>query len=205
MRAAQMLETFGFTDVTNVKGGFGGARDPMGRVDGARVGGVGAAGRHRRPARNELQRRCSRALTPRSDRAEASTPGNGGSRRSTPIASMRPFEWGLDWLGFESSEAPADDVAAWSRRVMTDTDQFFAAPPTVDYRAHRRPARVSQRHRDAVSREQHRSRARVSRRATPASRRSGAPSSCCRSGTPTPRVTSDSAGSSRDSGSPRCG
>ena len=31
MRAAQMLEAFGFTDVTNVKGGFGGLKDPMGR------------------------------------------------------------------------------------------------------------------------------------------------------------------------------
>jgi len=28
-RAAQMLEAFGFKDVTNVQGGFGGARDPM--------------------------------------------------------------------------------------------------------------------------------------------------------------------------------
>ena len=32
MRAAQMLEAFGFGDVTNVKGGYGGMRDPMGRV-----------------------------------------------------------------------------------------------------------------------------------------------------------------------------
>jgi rhodanese-related sulfurtransferase len=32
MRAAQMLETFGFTDVTNVKGGYGGMKDPMGRA-----------------------------------------------------------------------------------------------------------------------------------------------------------------------------
>jgi rhodanese-related sulfurtransferase len=32
-RAAQILATFGFTDVSNVTGGFGGARDPMsGRV-----------------------------------------------------------------------------------------------------------------------------------------------------------------------------
>jgi rhodanese-related sulfurtransferase len=31
MRAAQMLETFGFTDVTNIKGGFGGMKDPTGR------------------------------------------------------------------------------------------------------------------------------------------------------------------------------
>lgn len=47
---------------------------------------------------------------------------------------QRPFEWGLEWLGFETSDAPADDVAAWSRRVMTDSDQFFAAPPAPDYR-----------------------------------------------------------------------
>jgi rhodanese-related sulfurtransferase len=33
MRAAQMLGAFGFADVANVRGGFGGARDPMtGRV-----------------------------------------------------------------------------------------------------------------------------------------------------------------------------
>ena len=31
MRASQMLEALGFADVTNVKGGFGGMRDPMGR------------------------------------------------------------------------------------------------------------------------------------------------------------------------------
>ncbi|HEX6323343.1 MAG TPA: rhodanese-like domain-containing protein [Vicinamibacterales bacterium] len=30
LKAAQMLETFGFTDVTNVRGGFGGARDQSG-------------------------------------------------------------------------------------------------------------------------------------------------------------------------------
>jgi len=29
MRAAQVLESMGFTDVTNVRGGYGGARDPM--------------------------------------------------------------------------------------------------------------------------------------------------------------------------------
>jgi rhodanese-related sulfurtransferase len=31
-RAAQMLETFGFSDVTNVRGGFHGARDMTGRL-----------------------------------------------------------------------------------------------------------------------------------------------------------------------------
>lgn len=32
MRAAQMLRAMGFTDVINVRGGFMGMRDPMGRV-----------------------------------------------------------------------------------------------------------------------------------------------------------------------------
>jgi rhodanese-related sulfurtransferase len=32
MRASQMLASFGFTDVANVKGGFAGLRDPMGRT-----------------------------------------------------------------------------------------------------------------------------------------------------------------------------
>lgn len=32
VRAAMMLEAFGFSDVTNVKGGFAGMRDPMGRL-----------------------------------------------------------------------------------------------------------------------------------------------------------------------------
>jgi rhodanese-related sulfurtransferase len=32
-RAALMLRSMGFTDVVNVRGGFAGTRDPMGRVD----------------------------------------------------------------------------------------------------------------------------------------------------------------------------
>lgn len=32
LKAAQMLESFGFTDVTNVRGGWGGARDQSGAV-----------------------------------------------------------------------------------------------------------------------------------------------------------------------------
>jgi rhodanese-related sulfurtransferase len=32
MRAAQMLGAFGFTDVINVRGGFSGMRDPLGRT-----------------------------------------------------------------------------------------------------------------------------------------------------------------------------
>jgi rhodanese-related sulfurtransferase len=32
MRAAQMLDAFGFADVANVRGGYGGAHDPTGRI-----------------------------------------------------------------------------------------------------------------------------------------------------------------------------
>lgn len=32
MRASQMLTAFGFTDISNVRGGFAGMRDPMGRA-----------------------------------------------------------------------------------------------------------------------------------------------------------------------------
>jgi rhodanese-related sulfurtransferase len=32
MRAAHMLESFGFSNVTNVRGGYGGMKDPMGRT-----------------------------------------------------------------------------------------------------------------------------------------------------------------------------
>ena len=42
---------------------------------------------------------------------------------------VRPFEWGLDWLGLDPSTTdPAAAVAAWSARAMTATDQFYQAP-----------------------------------------------------------------------------
>lgn len=43
---------------------------------------------------------------------------------------VRPFEWGLDWIGLEpSTPDPAAAVAAWSARTMADTDAFYRAPP----------------------------------------------------------------------------
>ena len=42
---------------------------------------------------------------------------------------IRPFAWGLDWLGLDSHAAdPAAAIAAYSAGVMTRTDQFFTAP-----------------------------------------------------------------------------
>jgi hypothetical protein len=42
---------------------------------------------------------------------------------------VRPFEWGLDWLGLDQAAAdPAAALAAWSARTMAATDEFYGAP-----------------------------------------------------------------------------
>jgi dienelactone hydrolase len=47
---------------------------------------------------------------------------------------VRPFEWGLDWIGETGQDtAPADAVARWVSSAMADTDAFFTPPPTDDY------------------------------------------------------------------------
>ena len=48
---------------------------------------------------------------------------------------VRGFEWGVDWLETNGTLAdnPSDAVAAWSAKVMRDTDRFFDVPPTDDY------------------------------------------------------------------------
>ena len=49
---------------------------------------------------------------------------------------VRPFDWGLDWIADGGSPAtpPADRIAAWSSRVMDNTDEFFGIEPTDEYR-----------------------------------------------------------------------
>src|ERR1044072_4726454 len=48
---------------------------------------------------------------------------------------VRPFEWGLEWIdnGHPSTAAPEEILETWVSRVMSDTDAFFAVPPTTDY------------------------------------------------------------------------
>ncbi|MEO8255844.1 MAG: abhydrolase domain-containing 18 [Acidobacteriota bacterium] len=49
---------------------------------------------------------------------------------------VRPFEWGLDWIGHDTHPHPADDaeiIGQWVAGVMGDTDSFFTPPPTDDY------------------------------------------------------------------------
>jgi Prolyl oligopeptidase family len=50
---------------------------------------------------------------------------------------VRPFEWGLDWLdtnGHWPDATPQEVIDGWVAGVMADTERFYAAPPTTDYR-----------------------------------------------------------------------
>jgi dienelactone hydrolase len=55
---------------------------------------------------------------------------------------VRPFEWGVDWTDIRSAVAgtgrssrqPADVLSEWVSKVMADTDAFFTAEPTSEYR-----------------------------------------------------------------------
>lgn len=45
---------------------------------------------------------------------------------------VRPFEWGLDWLGLDGDhrpDEPAERVGAWARETVAKSDHFFEAPP----------------------------------------------------------------------------
>jgi hypothetical protein len=49
---------------------------------------------------------------------------------------VRPFEWGLDWLPPEArtpGASPEQIFDAWVARSMADSDGFYHAPPTDDY------------------------------------------------------------------------
>ncbi len=47
---------------------------------------------------------------------------------------VRPFAWGLEWIGLDPASAdPCGDAVAWSRRIMTDTDRFFEAAPRPSF------------------------------------------------------------------------
>jgi dienelactone hydrolase len=54
----------------------------------------------------------------------------------TKDRTVRPFEWGLDWLpdnGHRSGAVPADAIGRYVSDVMADTDAFFTPPPTTAY------------------------------------------------------------------------
>lgn len=46
---------------------------------------------------------------------------------------IRPFEWGLDWLGLPPSEDPLTAIRAFSRDAVVSSDAFYAADPIDSY------------------------------------------------------------------------
>jgi hypothetical protein len=50
---------------------------------------------------------------------------------------VRPFEWGLDWIPSNGYTQPTGDASAildeWVSGVMADSDAFFSPEPTSDY------------------------------------------------------------------------
>ncbi len=61
---------------------------------------------------------------------------------------VRPFEWGLDWIGVNGhggnghhgSHHPREALGSWVDQVMADTDAFFTPPPTREYALSERTA-----------------------------------------------------------------
>ena len=50
---------------------------------------------------------------------------------------VRPFEWGTEWMATNGHRAAGDEraaVEAYVARVLADTDAWFSAPATDDYR-----------------------------------------------------------------------
>jgi hypothetical protein len=47
---------------------------------------------------------------------------------------VRPFEWGLEWIGAAADDpSPRDRVLDWSRAASADSDKFFHVEPATDY------------------------------------------------------------------------
>lgn len=46
---------------------------------------------------------------------------------------VRPFDWGLEWLGMTSTVDPGAAIAAWSRQMAAESDTFFVAPRWRDF------------------------------------------------------------------------
>jgi pimeloyl-ACP methyl ester carboxylesterase len=47
---------------------------------------------------------------------------------------VRPFEWGLDWLGLDPAASdPAGRLAAWAREAVEHSERFYEAPASDAY------------------------------------------------------------------------
>ena len=46
---------------------------------------------------------------------------------------VRPFEWGLDWIDRDARDAEANELERWAGEMVAASDRFFALPPCSDY------------------------------------------------------------------------
>ena len=46
---------------------------------------------------------------------------------------VRPFEWGLDWLGCEENGSPRETLRDYVTRAVADSDCFYSYAPVTDY------------------------------------------------------------------------
>lgn len=47
---------------------------------------------------------------------------------------VRPFEWGLDWLGLEADAGdPLSLIGEWASEAVAESDRFFEVPATDDF------------------------------------------------------------------------
>ena len=46
---------------------------------------------------------------------------------------IRPFDWGLDWIGMRAEGDPLRGLKDWATDALRDSDVFYSAPPTRDY------------------------------------------------------------------------
>jgi hypothetical protein len=46
---------------------------------------------------------------------------------------VRPFEWGLDWLGLDEAADPLAAIQNWSRDALDASASFYSAAPAADF------------------------------------------------------------------------
>jgi hypothetical protein len=54
-----------------------------------------------------------------------------------PHRFVRPFEWGLEWIGLSpNGHNPLPDLQAWARGIVANSESYYSAPPTTAYSLH---------------------------------------------------------------------
>jgi hypothetical protein len=57
---------------------------------------------------------------------------------ATPNRTVRPFEWGVEWLEDQpiAADAPSESLQAWGERTVADSAPFYDVTPADDYTLH---------------------------------------------------------------------